>query len=81
MLKREEGGKGASDRRRDVLIPRESGGRPVRAPCLMRGSRFPYAYCGGAPRRLLNSVDFGGFQRFSTSATRDWNGGIIAGFL
>jgi hypothetical protein len=39
------------------------------------------AYCGGAPRRLLNSVDFGGFQRFSTSATRDWNGGIIAGFL
>jgi len=38
-------------------------------------------YCGGAPRRLLNSVDFGGFQRFSTSATRDWNGGIIAGFL
>jgi hypothetical protein len=39
------------------------------------------AYCGGAPRRLLNSVDFGGFQRFSASATRDWNGGIIAGFL
>ena len=38
-------------------------------------------YCGGAPRRLLNSVDFGGFQRISTSATRDWNGGIIAGFL
>ena len=34
-----------------------------------------YAYCGGAPRRLLNSVDFGGFQRFSASATRDWNGG------
>jgi hypothetical protein len=28
-------------------------------------------YCGGAPRRLLNSVDFGGFQRFFTSATRD----------
>jgi len=37
-------------------------------------------YCGGAPRRLLNSVDFGGFQRFS-SAARDWNGGIIARFL
>jgi hypothetical protein len=28
-------------------------------------------YCGGAPRRLLNSVDFGGFQRFLASATRD----------
>jgi len=28
---------------RDVLIPRESGGWPVRAPCLMRGSRFPDA--------------------------------------
>ena len=38
-------------------------------------------YCGGVLRRLLNSVDFGGFQRFSTSATHDWNGGIIAGFL
>jgi len=22
-------------------------------------------YCGGAPRRQLNSVDFGGFQRLS----------------
>ena len=22
----------------------------------------PLQYCGGAPRRLLNSVDFGGFQ-------------------
>jgi hypothetical protein len=39
------------------------------------------SYCGGAPRRLLNTVDFGGFQRFSTSATCDWNGGIIARFL
>jgi hypothetical protein len=36
-LEREEGGKGASDERRAVLIPRESGGRPVRAPCPMRG--------------------------------------------
>jgi hypothetical protein len=25
------------------LYPRESGGRPVRAPCPMRGSRFPDA--------------------------------------
>jgi len=38
-------------------------------------------YCGGAPRRLLLSVDFGGFQRFSTSITHDWNRGIIAGFF
>jgi hypothetical protein len=38
-------------------------------------------YCGGAPRGLLNFVDFGGFQRFSVSATRDWNVGIIARFL
>ena len=43
LLGREEGGKGASDGGRDVLIPRESGGRPVRAPCPMRGSRFPDA--------------------------------------
>ena len=28
---------------REILIPRESGGRPVRAPCPMRGSRFPHA--------------------------------------
>ena len=42
-LEREEGGKGASDGRRDVLIPRESGGGPVRAPCPMRGLRFPEA--------------------------------------
>jgi hypothetical protein len=37
LLGREEGGKGASNRRRAVLIPRESGGWPVRAPCPMRG--------------------------------------------
>jgi hypothetical protein len=36
-LGREEGWKGASDGRRDVLIPRESGDWPVRAPYLMRG--------------------------------------------
>ena len=51
LLGREEGGKGASDGRRDVLIPRESGGRPVRAPCPMRGSRFPDA--GSPSGRLL----------------------------
>jgi len=28
---------------REIFIPRESGGRPVRAPCLMRGSRFTHA--------------------------------------
>jgi hypothetical protein len=36
LLEREEGGKGVSNRRRDVLIPRESGGRPMHAPCLMQ---------------------------------------------
>jgi hypothetical protein len=51
-LEREEGGKGASDGRRDVLIPRESGGRPVRAPCPMRRSRFPDAGLPSGP--LLN---------------------------
>ena len=39
------------------------------------------AQCGGAPRGLLNSVDFGGFQRFSVGATRDWNGGYNCWFL
>jgi hypothetical protein len=43
--------------------------------------RFRHNHYGGAPRRRLNSIDFGGFQRFSTRATRDWNGSIIAGFL
>jgi hypothetical protein len=52
-LEREEGGKGASDRRRDVLIPRESGDRPVRAPCLMRRSRFPDT---GLPSGLLRNT-------------------------
>jgi len=37
--------------------------------------------CGGAPRRLLNSVNFGGFQRFSTSATRDCKRDIYSRFL
>ena len=32
-LERKEGEKGASDRRRDVLIPHESGDRPMHAPC------------------------------------------------
>jgi len=40
-LERKEGGKGASDGRRDVLIPRESGGGPVHAPCPKQGSQFP----------------------------------------
>jgi hypothetical protein len=48
---------------------------------LYTNDRLACDYCGGALRKLLNSVDFGGFQRFSASATRDWNGGIIAGFL
>jgi hypothetical protein len=44
-VKRKEGGKkerevGSSA----VLIPRESGGGPVHAPCLMRRPRFPDAH-------------------------------------
>ena len=35
-------------------------------------------YCGGAPKGLLNSVDFGGFQLVLHVTG---NGGIIAGFL
>ncbi len=42
-LERKEEGQGASDGRRDVLIPRESGGGPVHVPCPMRGSQFPDA--------------------------------------
>jgi hypothetical protein len=53
LLEREEGGKGARDGRRDVLIPRESGGRPVRAPCPMRRSRFPDAGLPSGPLLFL----------------------------
>ena len=28
---------------REIFIPRESGGGPVRVPCLIRGSQFPDA--------------------------------------
>ena len=49
--------------------------------CLRTSNKYRRDKCGGAPRRLLNSVDFRGFQRFSTSATCDQNRGIIAGFL
>jgi hypothetical protein len=38
-----KGGKRVSNGRRAVLIPRESGGGPVHAPCPMRGSRLPNA--------------------------------------
>src|ERR1700722_13519929 len=50
LLERREGGEGASDGRRAVLIPRESGGGPVRAPCPMRGPLNPG---GSTPRRRL----------------------------
>ena len=49
--------------------------------CLGTSNKYGRDECSRALRRLLNSVDFGGFQRFSTSATRDQNGSIIAGFL
>jgi len=52
--KGKEGEKGASDGRRAVLIPRESGGRPVRAPCPMRRSRFLDA--GLPSSRLLDYI-------------------------
>jgi len=40
-----EGRRERSERWRDAtFIPRESGARPVHAPCLMRGSRFPDAH-------------------------------------
>ena len=57
LLGREEGGKGASDGRRDVLIPRESGGRPVRAPCPMRRSRFPHAGLPSGPLLFYNILN------------------------
>ena len=41
---KKEGRRERSERSsREIFIPRESGGGPVRAPCLMRGSRFPHA--------------------------------------
>ena len=49
--------------------------------CLRTSNKYKRDECGGALRRLLNFVDFRGFQRFSTSATCDQNGGIIARFL
>ncbi len=52
LLEKEEGGKGASNGQHDVLIPRQSGGRPVCVPCLMRRSQFPDA--GLLSGRLLN---------------------------
>jgi hypothetical protein len=43
LLEKEEEEKRASDGRRDVLIPRESGGGAVRALSPMRGPQFPDA--------------------------------------
>jgi len=41
---KKEGRRERSERwSREILIPRESGGWPVRAPCPMRRSRFPHA--------------------------------------
>ena len=46
-----EGRKERSERwSREIFIPRESGGWPVRAPCLMRRSQFPDA---GLPSSCL----------------------------
>ena len=49
--------------------------------CLRTSNKYKRDECSGALRRLLNFVDFRGFQRFSTSATRDQNRSIIARFL
>ncbi len=56
LLERKGGGKGASDGGRDVLIPRESGGGPVRAPCLKRGSQFPDAGLPSGRLRYFNYI-------------------------
>ena len=39
--------------------------------------QFKVTYCGGAPKRLLDSVNF---WRFSAGVSRDCRGGIIARF-
>jgi hypothetical protein len=50
MMEEKEGGGAA----REVFVDVSSGGRPVRAPCPMRGSRFQHA---GLPSgRLLNLI-------------------------